>query len=281
MNSIRTVCKISDLELLRFIRSSKIIIFLLFLLFVNIQIVVPLRALSSDMGQEISIFECFVALSNSGIIVLILPLFFLVMISDFPNDGVVNYFYVIRCSKLTWGLGQIIYALKTSILVVLFTLISSMLLTSDFSDCIGKYSNAITKYVSVFPERRGQYVVQLIPENLYNQIPLVNVMVHSVLLLILYFFMLAMLIFMFSVMNKKIIGIIVDGIIIIAGTISCAGRTSFMWMLPMAHTIPWLHYTEYSSKPVSPISVSYIYFFAVDLLLVSISFILIKYRNNL
>lgn len=256
------------------------IMWCLFFIFINVQIVEPLKGLSQDMDTKISILESFAALTNSGAVLLIFPLFFLVLSADFPSKGIEKYFYTIRCSKTVWTLGQVVYAFKLAVFVVCVSLLLSAISSVGFSSFSLNYSDAVTKFVSVFPNRELEYVAQLIPENLYNQISLMRAVTESALLLILYFFMLAMVLFLFSTFEKKVLGIFADGMIILGGTVTCASKVSFMWAFPMAHTIPWLHYTKYSSNPVLPICYSYIYFVVIDVLLVIVSMIMVKFSNG-
>lgn len=273
MNKMKTIWKLSLIETVRLVRSTKIIVLALFAIFINIQIISPLRSLGTSMGCKLSVLEPFAAVGNSGLVVLILPFFFMTMMADFPREGVSQYFCRIRCSKRTWVMGQAAYALEGSVLMTLFTLVSSVIMSADFiSFAMPDYSYAVTKYVSTFPERSGEYVVRLIPENLYNQIPLPAAALHTALLLMLYFMMLALIILIFSLLKKKTAGLFIDGIIIISGVIACAGRTAYMWVLPMAHTITWLHYTEYQRMPVLPLYASYLYFGIADLALVMLAF---------
>lgn len=266
---MKTVWKISLIEIVGLLRSTKIIVLALFVIFVNIQIITPLRSLSAAMGHRLSVLEPFAAIGNSGLVVLILPFFFMTMMADFPKDGVSRYFCRIRCSKRTWVMGQILYAVESSVLMTLFTLVSSVIMSADFiSFATPDYSYAVTKYVSTFPERSGEYVVNLIPENLYNQIPLPVATLHTALLLILYFIMLSLIILIFSLLKKKTAGLFTDAAIIISGAVACAGRTAYMWILPMSHTITWLHYTEYQRSPVLPLYNSYMYFIIADLALI-------------
>ena len=281
MNKIKTIWNLSRMELMQLMRSTKMIILALFAIFINIQIITPLRALSITMQHKLSIFEPFAAIGNSGVVVLILPLFFITMMADFPREGESRYFYQIRCSKRTWVMGQIVYGVECSIMLTVFVFAASILLSLDFISWSPDYSYAVTSYVALFPERAGEYVVQLIPENLYNQIPLSVAVVHTALLLILYFTMLAMLILVFSLVKKKIAGLFLDGIIILLGTIACAGRMAYMWVFPMAHTITWLHYAEYQSKPVLPLCDSYLYFSVINAAFIVLSIIISKRYNGI
>lgn len=265
MNKMKVIWNLSRMELMRSMRSTKMIILALFVIFINVQIITPLRALSITMEHKLSVFEPFAAMGNSGFVVLILPFFFITMMADFPREGESQYFYQIRCSKRTWVISQIVYAVEISIMLTVFAFAASVLLSLDFISGSPDYSYAVTRYVALFPERAGDYVVELIPENLYNQIPLSVAVIHTALLLILYFIMLALIILVFSLIKRKIAGLFLDGILILLGTVVCAGRMAYMWIFPMAHTITWLHYAEYQRKPMLPLFYSYLYFGVINI----------------
>lgn len=143
-----------------------------------------------------------------------------------------------------------------------------MLLILSCSSMTLEFSDAVTKYLTVFPERAGDYIVQLLPENLYNQMKLGDVILHSTGLLFLYFVLLALILLFFTLLNHKSCGIFLDGGIILLGTVSCALHLDTMWMFPMAHTVVWMHYTEYLAEPVYPLYDSYLYFGFLDILMV-------------
>lgn len=281
LNWIKKIWNLSQIEMLRLVRSTKMIILAVFLIFINIQVIAPLRRLSILMESKVSLLEPFAAIGNSGIIVLIMPLFFLTMMADFPREGNSQYFYQVRCSKRTWIAGQILYAVESSIALTGFVFASSCILSLDFTNQSLDYSYAVTRYVATFPERAGEYVVQLVPENLYNQIVLSKAMLHTAILLISYFLMLALIMLVFSLIKKKIIGILLDAFLIILGVITCAARATFMWIFPMAHTIIWMHYEKYQSKQVLLLFYSYLYFGVIDLALIVLSIVMNRRYNNI
>lgn len=281
LDLIKKIWNLSRIEMLRLVRSTKIIILALFVIFINIQIIAPLRALSVLVGSRVSAFEPFTAIGNSGIIVLIMPLFFITMMADYPREGDSQYFFQVRCSKRVWVAGQIIYAIESSVALTLFVFVSSCILSLDFTNYNPNYSYAVTRYVAAFPERAGEYVVQLVPENLYNQMALITAVIHTALLLILYFIMLALNILVFSLVKKKMTGILLDAFLIILGVISCAARSVYMWIFPMAHTITWLHYAEYRSKQVLPLFCSYLYFGVINIVLITVSVVISKRYHSI
>lgn len=265
-----TVISVVGSEYKKLLRSTKIIILGLFIIFMNIQIIAPLKTCSAMMQEKLSIWEPFIAVGNSGVVVLVLPMFFLAMMADFPREDGISLFYQIRCTKKAWIVGQIGFAMLSSVTLVLFAIVASVLLILPCAEWKTEFSRAITYYVSVYPEHAGDYVVQLVPQNLYNQMTLMDAVGNTVLLLILYFFLLALVILLFSLLNKKIIGILLDGFIISAGAILCAAKVSYMWILPMSHTITWLHYTEYIREEVFPMYGSYLYFVLMEVVLIAL-----------
>lgn len=264
-NKFSAIHTIAMMDFKRWIRSSKLIVLGILLIFIQIQIMEPMQEAAACMNSKLSIMEPFIALGNSGVIVLILPLIFMVLMADFPQRDDNELFYLIRCNKRIWVWGQGVLAVMISISLILGLLFLSIIMLGGSGVWSLDYSVTITQFAATFPERSGSYVVQLIPENLYHHMSLGSAVVHTSLLLFLYFMLLAMILLLFTLINKKLYGILLDGFLIILGTVSCAMRTGWMWGFPMAHTIPWLHYTEYLRKPVFPLFGSYLYFLILDI----------------
>ena len=77
---------------------------------------------------------------------------------------------------------------------------------------------------------------------------------------ILYFLLIGSIIFFFALIHQKYIGFLVDGILIFAGVVTSELHMQSMWYFPLAHTVQWLHYTEYISVPIVSMRSSYTYF---------------------
>lgn len=121
------------------------------------------------------------------------------------------------------------------------------------------FSRAVTHYTTVFPERSRDYVVQLLPENIYHQMTLGTAMLHTALFTFLHFLLLSLVLLYTALYNKKKAGIFIDGFLLILGAVTCEVRMDAMWLLPMAHTIPWVHFETYLDKEVFPVTGSYLY----------------------
>lgn len=250
---------ISRVEFGRWFRSSRILILGVMLVFIHIQIITTLKQTAEWMGEPVSLFEGFIALGNSGVIVLIIPALWLVLMADFPQKEGIDLFYQIRTSKKIWTAGQILFSIKAVIFLTVFLLLSSMLLLSGSGVWKLAFSDAVTHYSARFPERTGDYILQLLPENLYQQMTLKTVLCHTTVLMMLYFLLLAEILLLAALCNRKKAGIGVDLLLIALGTVTTAANTKAMWLFPMAHSISWVHYEKYLNSPIFPMWGSYLY----------------------
>lgn len=256
---MKTIRHISSAEFRRWLRSSRIIILGVMLVFIHTQIITTLQDCSARMGEPVGILEGFIALGNSGVIVLIVPALFLVLLADFPQKGGIDFFYQIRTSKRKWILGQMMFAVKAAVFLVGFLLIASMILLLGCGTWMTGFSHAVTHYSSVFPEQTGDYILQLLPENLYQQMTLGAALGHTIALMLLYFLMLALILLLSALLNQKYAGLLADAALIILGTVSTSVNAGWMWLFPMAHSIPWVHFEKYLSAQIFPLFGSYLY----------------------
>ena len=96
-----------------------------------------------------------------------------------------------RCTKRTWIFGQAVFAAAASCFVLLFLLVSSCVLMIGTGRWSLSFSDAVTHFTSVYPDRTGDYVVQLLPGNLYQQMTLEQALIHTFCLLLLYFLLIS------------------------------------------------------------------------------------------
>lgn len=272
--SIKTSWRISVVEFQQWIRHSRCVILAVMLVFVHILVIAPLKTCTVLMGEPVSVLEAFIALANSGSILLIVPLLYLVLIADFPQVTGNFLSCQIRCEKRVWIAGQVIFAVWSAAFTSLFLLVSSaaMLLLSKGGTWQMHYSHALTHYTSTFPDQRGDHIAALVPENLYQQMSLATAFCHSLCLMFLHFFIMALVILLMFLINKKYAGIIINGILVVAGALTCQMEVEWMWFFPVAHTIPWLHYEKYLDETVFPIRWSYLGLSGAGVMLIFLCF---------
>ena len=98
------------------------------LVFVHTQIITTLKDCSARMGEPIGVLEGFIALGNSGVIVLVVPALFLVLLADYPQKGGIDFFYQMRTSKKKWIMGQMLFAVEAAVFLAGFLVISSVVM---------------------------------------------------------------------------------------------------------------------------------------------------------
>lgn len=239
----------------------------------------PLFANSEIMGKPLNVFEPYIAALNSGSLLLIIPLGFLAISSDFPLVDRSTMSGVIRTGRVNWFFGQLMDLFMMCAAYLLFIFAASVIPTV-FGGVWGMEWSEVAVYFGMeFPEYAWNFGALLLPKNLYNQLSLFDAAVQSTVFVFIYLVLLGMILLFFTTIGKKTAGVIVCGGVITAGSALCSINSQIMWALPTANSIVWLHYTEFRREPVYPVWCSYAYFGALLAVLTVISFITLKKMN--
>lgn len=246
-------------EFVKWVCDARMVIVAVLLIFINNFAVSPLTNNAELMGEPLNILEPFIAVANSEILILIIPIVFLTLIADYPKVDTNTVFYIVRIGRANWFVGQILKLvfMIISYLAVIFLGTVLPMLSKGF--WYNGWSNVATGFVKMIPDRRGDFGVELLPENLYNQLSVFEAAVKSYLLVAAYLMIIGLILLVFSLFKRKTMGFIICGGMISLGMAFSAIRTNLMWTMPMANSITWLHYTKYFKKPIMPMSFSVIY----------------------
>lgn len=261
------IWNVAKSEFIKWITNPRIIIAGVLIVFIRSFAVLPMLEQSEKYGEPLNVMEPFIAAGNSGMLALFLPLVFLLLISDFPKMGGNTIFFINRTGKLNWFLGQIVFII-ISIFVYIGTILLSCMVMSKgtFST---EWSNVITKFNAAFPDEAGGFVSKLIPSNLYNQIPILNAVIGTVLLIAMYLLTLALILCLMKMLYLRGAGLLSALTVIVLGAASCSLKINVMWIFPTANTLMWLHYKEILKEPITPVENSFLYF----LILIAVLFI--------
>lgn len=270
---------VAFIELRRIFLNPRILTAGMLLIFIYSFVIKELFLRADKTGLPLNVAESFIAVGSSGILLMFLPSVFLILISDFPDMGAHTLYSVQRTGKLPWLFGKMLAALLFAAAYVVLMLVSCCLMTSPKGFLGGGWSNTVTKYASLFPDDRDTLMSQYLPSNLYNQMSLSYALLHTVLLLILYLFLLSLVIIFFRIRGMKVAGIAASFAVVAAGVFTTAIQSKVMWVFPMANTITWLHYDAALSEPVMPMYRSYIYFAALIAVGIAANIIAVKKTN--
>lgn len=257
--SLQKIWSVAVTELGKWLRNPRMMVALMLVIVARTLAVEPLMERSTESGMPMNLFEPMIAVGNSGMLVMLLPAVFLILMSDYPVLETNTLLYLSRTGKRTWFWGQILFAIM-SILTYLGGIFLLVTLSALGNTEISlSWSEATRTFVARNPERADSFMAELLPSNLYNQLTLTQAICYTFSLLVLYLLLLCMILLLFTMIKRRAIGVLSTYAVMLCGVITCAVRLKSMWLFPMANSIIWLHYTEILRKPVYPILNSYLY----------------------
>lgn len=257
--SLKKAFACAKVEYVKWVCDARMIILAVMLIFIYSFAITPLLENAKLMGERLNLLEPYIAIANSEAIVLIIPLVFLTLIADYPKIDTNTVFYIIRVGRMNWLVGQILKLLfmAVSYVFVIFAGATIPMLGRSF---IGNnWSRVATEFARKFPDRSHNFGVELLPENLYFQLPIYSAALKSTLLVLAYMLIFGLILLAFSIIKRKTAGFVLCGAVISLGTAFCTIRTTLMWTMPMANSIIWLHFTKYFKDPIVSIQYSVVY----------------------
>lgn len=273
-NGIKQILGVARTEFIGWITNPRIIIVGVLLIFIKTLAIEPLAARADKFGESLIFFEPFVAVGNSSVLAMFIPLVFLVLISDYPKLHGNALFFISRTGKRRWLMGQIVFLITAVAVILAVILLMSILFSGgQFGD---NWSDAVRKYNARFPNEAFNFDSQLLPSNLYNQIPMLTAVVQTFVLMGMYLLSLSLVMYLFKILFNNSSGLAAAVVLIAAGAVTSSLNTALMWAFPMANTIVWMHYTEILSEPIYPVWSSFVYFGGLLTVLISLNFLALK-----
>ena len=274
--SLSKMWSVARCEYIKWITNPRNIIVIVLLIFIKTLFIDTLAQRADRYGSPMNVLEPFIAVGNSWVAVLLLPSVFLVLMSDFPKFDGNSLFVICRSGKQNWLYGQALFALMAvaSYIAVVFLAVVGMSVGNTVFN--SSWSEVTRFYAAKFPDEMNTFATLLLPENLYNQLDPICTMVHTLVLIVLYLFLLSLVLLICRISSGKMTGIFICTAVIALGVATCALGNDLMWLFPMSNSIIWMHYTEIIREPIKPIWYSYLYFVIADILLVTACTLRIK-----
>lgn len=277
--TLEKILSTAGIEYIKWISNARMILLGVMILFMNSFIIQPLEEHARKMNSPLNSLEPFIATVNSEILVIIVPVIFLALFSDFPRTDGNTLFFIQRIGKVNWILGQILFALYAIFTYVGAIFLGSVLPVISTSFWKNGWSLVVTKYSSLYPNEANSFASLLIKNNVYNQVSPWYAAVQGYALMMLYLLVIALIMLTFNCLEKKLYGMISAACVIAFGGTICLVKMPLMWLFPMAHTSIWLHFTDYYRKPNMEMWVSYSYFVITISILLAISIMALKKLN--
>ncbi len=247
---------------IRWIADPRLVTVGIMLVFIHSFAVQPLLHHAQKYGEPLQVFEPFLAVCNSGLTVLLIPVVFILLMSDFPVMTGNTFLTVVRAGKTNWFLGQMLFSVMCILSYVSALFLGCAVMSRGvFGE---NWSDTVTHYGARFPEEAHSFVSQLLPPNLYNQIPLPRALLYSAALLALFLWMIALILCLMKMLYLQTAGILSVTALTAVGAALSAVKSPVQWYFPTANLLIWLHYQEILREPVTPVAVSFLYFALAD-----------------
>lgn len=275
-----SIWNIAKGEYIKWITNPRIITVGILLVFIHSFAVQPMLQHANKYGEPLNVLEPFLAVCNSGMMVLFMPVVFILLISDFPVMGSNTLLTVQRTGKQNWFWGQMLFVVMSIISYIAVIFLGCILMSKGKIQ--DTWSDTIALYNSRFPEEAHGFVSKLLPPNLYNQMSILDSLAYTIVLLSLYLLMIALILCLMKMLYLRTMGIFSVIAICALGAATCALQIPAQWLFPTSNALIWLHYQELLREPITPISRSLLYFIIGDIILLTANLFVVKkiqYRN--
>ena len=278
-SKIRGIVSVALAEYKRWLWNPRILLLFVLAIYARESVGKVLCEHAVKMGEELHWLEPYLALNNSVVAILIMPVFFLVLMSDFPiMEG--SYLWAIyRTGKIKWIVIQILFAFLAIVTVLFGMFLSSIFSCWGSLTFHGSWSKVVTHYYLAFPNDANSPIARLIQGDIYNQLGVGESMLLSVTLTIFMLLFYCAILLCGKIYGKKYLPLGICIGLMGMGATFCLIKTKWAFLFPSAHALLFGHLHEYLRKPIVPYWISYVYLIVGCLLVVLLAIIGIKRRD--
>lgn len=243
-----------------FLLSRKIFIMLFSFIFLAEDVIGKMGTLAAETGMTIGKTEPFILILSYEAHAMIIPVVFAVMLSDFPSGTRSGYFAMVRTSRVSWLLGEVLYAVMTGLTFLIVLFAGSVLWIGKQGAYLKDWSPYITELSTLYPEKYELNNQLFIRAGTVAQGSPLTVMLHGILLMLLYLVVLSLLLAFFKLLSLKKAGIFISIALTVTGAASISYAKGEKWLFPVVHSIFETHFQDYHAVPEFPLWGSYLYF---------------------
>lgn len=266
-------------HLLQWICNPQMIIIICLMLFIQNYVVDGMIENATKMGEQLQIFEVFIAVANSSELCVAIPAVFLLLIGDFPSVDGTTMLYIYRSGRYNWFFGQIVSAILSAGIYIFVILGGCIILSGTRVQIGNQWSNVTTKYLTLYPNDIKNSVAKLITGRQYNNFSPYEAAGYAFTLMFLFLVLLSMIKLVFFLYGKSTAGVALGGLLIGSGWTLNLLDTKLKWLFPMAHVIEWQHCDEIFRTMEVSMGQSYIYFLVIIMVLLILGIMQVDQYN--
>lgn len=276
---MKGIVRVALAEYKRWLWNPRILLLLMLIVYARESVGKILCEHAVAMGVPLNWLEPYIALNNSVIAILIMPVFFLVLMSDFPVMEGSCLWSIYRMGKVKWIVTQMLFAFFAIVTILFGMFVSSIVSCWGSLTVDGEWSNVVTRYYLAFPEDANSPVAQLIQGDIYNQLEVGEAVALSVTLTVLTLLLYSAILLCGKMYGKKYLPLGICICLMGIGAAFSLMRTKLAFLFPPAHALLTGHLHEYLRKAVFPYWMSYLYLMIALVVVIILAIIGVKRRD--
>lgn len=257
--SLKKCINIAASEYVKWICHPKMTLILIMFVFLYDMVIKKMLDAADAINTSLSVWEPFIAICNSSVLLLIMPSVYIALMGDFPKVDGNAMFYIQRVGKQIWILGQLLFSVMSAMTYTLIVFIGTAACNIFGAAYANSWSDVTTRYVKFFPNESQSMLANFITGRLYNNMKPIKAFLISFTLMTLYMVLICVMLMTGFIVEKRSIGIGITAAVVCIGSACAQFNTSFKWVFPTAHVLSWLHYDEIYRFQKFKIQYSYLY----------------------
>lgn len=264
---VKMILWIARCQYQRFWNLKNIFIMLCSVVFLGESVFKNIGIVAQQTGLGLNYLEPVILVMSTAFYAIVIPITCLVLLADFPDNSSHGVFMMMRVTRRSWLLGQLLYAAFLCLTYFLILLIGSAVWTGRNGVFGTQWGSLMTEIRDLAPEVFANNADVILSNSTITQGTLFGVLGISVGLMLLYMITFSQILCVFKLIGKKRIGLIFCIALTIAGAAVTSVGGNVKWILPMAHAIFGLHFDEFFAAPLFRLSWSVLYFIICNILL--------------
>lgn len=229
-------------------------------------------------GVPLNLFEGFIMCGNHWYFIVLLMMGFVFEFSNLPRLDEHQVLLIYRTGKVNWYIGEVLQICIYSISYVFILLAGTVAFCAGYSFTANQWSLFTVNYRYEYAEMLSNDY-RYIDEQVFRYFYPNQAVIHGFLLLCLCLITMGMIMLLFSIIGRKMTGILLNVFLIVFVILFDQYRNPVMWVSPFCHAMLKMHNTYVYKLLSVPLGWSYLYYFIVMLALGIISIKLLKRKS--
>lgn len=255
----------------------KVIVLLVLLGFILDDGIRPLVDNAMKVGQPLGIFEGFIMCLNHWYYLVLFLVGFIFMLASVPRLDSGQLLLIYRSGKKSWLFGEILQIAVSAAVYVLLLLAGCVIATAKYAYPGNIWSNFTTGYELEYKELLSDSQ-HLVDQQVFKYFLPYQAVIHGILLLILCMTLMGTVILYCSIIDKKLLGIILNVVLVFFVLIFYKYRIWVMWISPFCHAVLIMHNIFVYKKFSVPLYYSYLYLIILEGIMILLSCRALKNR---